>query len=189
MTNEDEYFFCECEYDAKCMHLNNDNLTELTLTYLTSTCPICIYKTTKSCGKNEDDCCIKRMETRDGFVNLYEAVHFSTNCYHCLYEPHYINFCIEGNLFENAMRHIIRYFNFINRSDYFTSQRLMMVNLNLKYVKSVSISGGGVNNVSDLPYLNAICESSTNGVRCANCEMQHPKRLWCELCKDTSKDK
>ena len=70
MTNEDEYFCCGCEYDAKCTHFNNGNLTESTLTYLTSTCPICVFKITKSCGKNEDDCCIKRMENRDGFVNL-----------------------------------------------------------------------------------------------------------------------
>ena len=110
-TNEDEYFCCGCEYDAKCAHFNNSNLTESTLTYLTSTCPICVFMITKSCGKNEDDCCIKRMEDRDGFVNLQEAVDFSTNCYHFLYERHYINFCIEGNLFENGMRHIIRYFN------------------------------------------------------------------------------
>ena len=35
------------------MHFNNDNgdLTEPTLTYLTLTCPICIFKITKSCGK------------------------------------------------------------------------------------------------------------------------------------------
>ena len=145
---------------------DNGNLTELTLTYLTSTCPICAFKISKSCGKNEDDCCIKRMENRDGFVNLQEAVDFSTNCYDFLYERHYIYFCIEGNLFENALRHIIRYFNFINHSDDFTSQRLMMVNLNLKYVKSIVVNGGGisVNNASDLPYLHAICKSSANGV-------------------------
>ena len=71
------------------------------------------------------------------------------------------------------MRHIIRYFNFYNCSDDFTSQRLMM--MNSKYVKCVGISGRGVNNVSDLPYLNAICKSSVNAVRCANCEMQHSK--------------
>ena len=32
MTNEDEYFCCGCEHDAKCTHFNNGNLTELTLT-------------------------------------------------------------------------------------------------------------------------------------------------------------
>ena len=80
MTNEDEYFCCGCEYDANCTYFNNGNLTELNLTYLTSTCPICMFKITKSCGKNEDDCCIKRRENRDGFVNLQEAVDFSTNC-------------------------------------------------------------------------------------------------------------
>ena len=50
----------------------------------------------------------------------------------------------------------------------------MMVNLNSKYVKSVSVNDG-VNNLSDLPYLNAICKSSANRVRYVNCEMQEPE--------------
>ena len=72
LANEDEHFCCECEYDAKCTPFdnNNGNLTESTLTYLTSICPVCVFKITKSCGKNKDDCCLKRMEKRDGFVNL-----------------------------------------------------------------------------------------------------------------------
>ena len=64
-----------------------------------------------------------------------------------------------------------------------------MVNLNSKYVKSAGISG--VNNASDLPYLNAICKSSANGVRCANCEMQHPKDFgvnYVKICPKTNED-
>ena len=72
MTNEDEYFCCECEYTTKFPHYVDTatNVSESALQYLTSTCPICILNMAKSCSRNKNACCVKRMENRDGFINI-----------------------------------------------------------------------------------------------------------------------
>ena len=64
-----------------------------------------------------------------------EADAFVQNCYHFNYERSYLNLCIKGNLFENALRQ--RYFNLIDRTEDFTTQRFKTLKLNKKYVKSV----------------------------------------------------
>ena len=80
------------------------------------------FKIGKSCNRSDGDCCIKRMEGRDKFFDISDAARFFQNCYHFSYEREYLDLCIKGNIFENAQRHSIRYVNFIDRREDFTSQ-------------------------------------------------------------------
>ena len=83
-----------------------------------------------------------------------------------------LRFCIEGNIFENAVRHGIRYFNLINCGDDFTSQRFVVLNLNTIYMaKAIHNSIHDTHN-GDFSMMNVICKSFSNGMRCANCDMQ-----------------
>ena len=84
--NDDEYFCCECEY-VKCDHINDaTHLKESSRLYLSLICPICIFKIGKLCNRSDGDCCIKRMEGRDKFFDISDAVRFFQNCYHFSYE-------------------------------------------------------------------------------------------------------
>ena len=107
--NEDEYFCCECEY-VKCTHFDDEkSLDTSSRCYLALTCPICAVKIGKSCNRFfAGDCCIYKMKNKHMFNSLKEASEFCLNCYHFLYERSYLDFCIEGNIFENALRHGIR---------------------------------------------------------------------------------
>ena len=109
----------------------------MTRQYLSFTRAVCVFKIGKECGRSEDSCCIKRMTNRVKFDEPAEAFAFVTNCYHFLYERNCLDFCTKGNIFENAQRHCIRYFNFINRTNDFTAQRFRELNLNSAYVKNV----------------------------------------------------
>ena len=141
--------------------------------YLSLTCPICIFKIAKSCSRQfSGDCCIWGMKKDHIFTNVEEASAFCLNCYHFSYERSYLDFCIEGNIFENALRHGIRYFNLINHGDDFTSQRFGVLNLNTRYVAEAIRNSIHDTHNADFSMMNVICKSFSNGTRCANCEMQ-----------------
>ena len=120
--NEDDYFCCECEY-IKCNHFDDDfSLDASSKRYLLLICLICIFKIVKSCNRLlSGDCSIWGMKKCHIFKNVEGASAFCLNCYHFLYERSYLDFCIEGNIFKNALCPGIRYFNLINRGDNFTS--------------------------------------------------------------------
>ena len=119
--NEDNFFCCECEY-VKCNHFDEDfSLGASSKCCLSLTCLICVFKIAKLCNRQfSGKCCIWGMKKDHIFINVEEALAFCLNCYHFSYERSYLDFCIEGNIFENALRHGIRYVNLINHGDDFT---------------------------------------------------------------------
>ena len=58
------------------------------------------------------------------FSSLLEAEAFTCGCHHVKYEKSFIDFCIEGNIYENSRRHSLRYFLNIDRPEPLTTQRL-----------------------------------------------------------------
>ena len=121
-TNYDQYFCCECEY-MKCTHFDDaTNLKQSSRNYYAATCPICMFKISSCCYRTSDVCCVKGMRKRLQFSSMDEADAFVQNCYHFNYERSYLNLCIKGNLFENACRHVIRYFYLIDRTEDFVTQ-------------------------------------------------------------------
>ena len=100
-VNEDAFFCCSCEY-AKCTHFKSV-LDAVAKDYFMATCSICVFKIERSCNRSADDCCIKRMTKRSKFPHLVHATNFVSNCYYFCYERNYLNFCIEGNIFENTL--------------------------------------------------------------------------------------
>ena len=74
------------------------------------------------------------------FMNVSKAVSFENNCFHFQYEHAYVELCMEGNVFENSRRHIIRYFSDIDRAESFTSQWLKQVALSDKQVEELKPS-------------------------------------------------
>ena len=108
------------------------------------------------------------MKNRKLFKDIDEAADFLTRCRHFKYERAYLNFSLEGNLFENAIRHSIHYFASIDRRYDACVQNLNYVQLMTQLVKEAD----------DKPLTNAlckvgiICRSSFNGARCSMCEMQ-----------------
>ena len=110
------------------------------------------------------------MKIRRSFKSLSEACQFATDCFHFKYEHAYIELCQEGNVYENARRHAMRYFSSIDTPESFTSQQLKQSTLSNKMVDKL------------IPYdsvslLNPICRPSGNGAKCAHCEMQDPESL------------
>ena len=68
------------------------------------------------------------------FKSLSEARRFATDCFHFKYECAYIELCQEGNVYENARCHAMRYFSSIDTPESFTSQRLKQLTLSDKMV-------------------------------------------------------
>ena len=98
------------------------------------------------------------MDEADGLIR---------NSYHFNYERSYLNLCMEGNLFENAQRHTIRYFNLINHREDFTTQQFKTLKLNDNYMKRCFRNEVS----SDIAMLNMICKSQqmVHIVQIANC--------------------
>ena len=110
------------------------------------------------------------MKNRKLFKDIDEAGDFLTMCRHFKYERPYLNFSLEGNLFENAIHHSIRYFASINRRYNACVQNLNYVQLMTQWVKSICDDDKPLTNA--LCKVGIICRSSFNGARCSMCEMQ-----------------
>ena len=117
------------------------------------------------------------MKNRKDFKDTDEAVNFLTTCKHFAYKHSYLNFSLEGNLFENGMHHAIRYFANVNRQYDHCMQNLSYVRLMTKWAKDVC------NDEHSSPHLDIdlkdclckvdiVCRSSFNGAHCSVCELQ-----------------
>ena len=96
---------------------------------------------------------------------------FLTTCRHFKYKQAYFNFSLEGNLFENAIRHSIRYFASINHRYDACVQNLNYMQLMTQWVKK-GICGDNKPLTNALCKVGIICRSSFNGPHCSMCEMQ-----------------
>ena len=102
------------------------------------------------------------MRLGKAFTSITQAVVISSNCYHFIYERSFIDFCIEGNIYENSLRHSLRYFLNIDRPEPLTSQRLRQFTISKKVASLLSPS-------NHVALLNPVCKPLMNG---ANCDMQ-----------------
>ena len=132
--------------------------------YHKDTCPLCVLKVTTKC-KRFWNCCITQMKHQKSFSTIWEALSFQNSCYHFRYEHVYIKLCMEGNIYENAHRHLMRYFSSIDTPESFTSQRFKQLTMSDEVV-----SGGTPSYSASL--LNTVCRIYSNGSKCANCELQ-----------------
>ena len=135
MVNASGYLCCDCEYE-KCIHFEDEVvMNDEVKQYLSVTCAIYILRIGQKCKR--EDCHIRAMMKRKRFLKPSDALGFMTQCYHFAYERSYLDFCLEGNIFENALRHLIRYFNFINCQNDTMAQRFKVLNTNNRYVKGI----------------------------------------------------
>ena len=90
-------------------------------------------------------CCREEMKMRKSFRDVNEAADFLKTCKHFVYKRSYLDFSLEGNLFENAMQHAIRYFSNIHRRYDGCIQNLSYIRLMTKCVKDAltNLRGGG----------------------------------------------
>ena len=160
---------CECTY-KECKHYDDvAYISAQTRAYYRAVCPRCVLQVGEPCRRFWK-CCIVSMKIRRSFKSLSEVRRFATDCFHFKYERAYIELCQEGNVYENARRHAMRYFSSIDTPESFTSQRLKQLTLSDKMVDKL------------IPYdsvslLNPVCRPSGNGAKCAHCEMQDPENL------------
>ena len=162
-----QHLCCGCTYET-CTHFDNCHESEEVREYLSLTC----LEDKKCSDVAFIPCCIEKIKNRKLFKDIDEAADFLTMCRHFKYERAYFkNFSLEGNLFENAIRHSICYFASINHQYDACVQNLNYVQLMTQWVKK-SICD------DDKPLTNAlckvciICRSSFSGARCSMCEMQ-----------------
>ena len=157
---------CGCTYET-CTHFDNCHESEEVREYLSLTCPLCVLKIKKKCSDIAFiPCCIEKMKNRKLFKDIDEAADFLTMCRHFKYERAYLNFSLEGNLFENAICHSICYFASINRQYDACVQNLNYLQLMTQWVKK----GGALTDA--LCKVGITCRSSFNGACRSMCEMQ-----------------
>ena len=109
-----QHLCCDCTYKT-CTHFDNCHESEEVREYLSLTCPLYVLKIKKKCSDVAFiPCCIEKMINRKLLKDIDEAADFLTTCRHFKYERAYLNFSLEGNLFENAICHSICYFASIN---------------------------------------------------------------------------
>ena len=155
---------CSCWYKT-CTHYDDiPFLSRKSLQYYKAVCPLCVMTIGMSCNQFWI-CCMVRMRLGKAFSSIAQAVTISSNCYHFIYERSYIDFCIEGNIYENTRHHSLRYFLNRDHPEPLTSQRLRQLTVSRKTTSLLTPS----NHVS---LLNPVCRPSMNGAKCANCEMQ-----------------
>ena len=95
---------CSCWYKT-CTHYDDiPFLSRKSLQYYKVVCPLCVMTIGMSCNQFWN-CCMVHMRLGKAFISIAQAVTISSNCYHFIYERSYIDFCIEGNIYENARRH------------------------------------------------------------------------------------
>ena len=157
--NSHNDFCCECTY-ASCQHYEEIREAS-TLDYLRLTCAYCTMRIEKTCDRGSA-CCIRKMESNEWCNTITDASTFVKKCRHFEFERAFIYFVMEGNPFENAHRHMERYFEYIDKRQDLTTQRLKLAG-KLSVVKEGSFVDGLMFNV---------CKSSDNGTRCWACERQ-----------------
>ena len=151
------YPCCECCY-KQCNHYDDVfYISPEGRQYYKDMCPMCIFKVERKCNRFWN-CCIQCMKTQKFFNSVVEAVSFEDGCFHFQYECAYVKLCMEGNVYENARRHVMRYFFYIDKAEWFMSQQF-------KQLSRISPSHSAL-------LLNTACRTESNGAKCANCEMQ-----------------
>ena len=166
-ANTEERDCCQCEHQ-QCSHYDDDVLyiSKVSREYYRATCPSCALKISSQQQFNRFwGCCIAKMQSQRAFYNLNQALGFVYHCYHFQCKRSYINFCVEGNLFENSRRHVMRYFNNIDRLEDFTSQCFKTITLSDHQVRISKHS-------CEASMMNTICKSHSNGLCCPNCDLQ-----------------
>ena len=156
---------CECKYADDCAHYE-DVTNQDTKAYLKLTCAHCALYIDRVCGNDGDKCCIRKMENGEWCTKVTDAWNFAKSCRHFKFEKTFIDFVLEGNPFENAHRHMERYFEYIDKHQDLSTQRLKLAG-KLMVVDNGEFKDGIMSNV---------CASSDNGTRCWACERQ-PKNL------------
>ena len=156
---------CECKYADDCAHYE-DVTNQDTKAYLKLTCAHCALYIDRVCGNDGDKCCIRKMENGEWCTKVTDAWNFAKSCRHFKFEKTFIDFVLEGNPFENAHRHMERYFEYIDKRQDLSTQRLKLAG-KLMAVDNGEFEDGIMSNV---------CASSDNGTRCWACERQ-PKNL------------
>ena len=130
-----QHLCCGCTYET-CIHFDNCHESEEVREYLSLTCPLCVLKIKKKCSDIAFiPCCIEKMKNRKLFKDIDEAADFLTTCRHFKYKRAYLNFSLEGNLFENTICHSIRYFASINCRYDACVQNLNYMQLMTQWVK------------------------------------------------------
>ena len=125
-ANIEEWDCCQCEY-RQCSHYDDVlYISKVSREYYKATCPSCALKISSQCNRFWG-CCIANMRNQSKCYDFNQALGFVYHCYHFQYERSYINFCIEGNLFDNSRRHVMCYFDNIDRPEDFTSQRFKTI--------------------------------------------------------------
>ena len=121
--------------------------------------------TISSCCNQFWNFCIVCLRLGKAFTLITQAVVMSSNCYHFIYKRSFIDFCIEGNIYENSQCHSLHYFLNIDRPQPLTSQRLCQFTISKKVASLLSPS-------NHVALLNPVCKPLMNGAKCANCDMQ-----------------
>ena len=133
--------------------------------YFKDTCPLCVIKVEKKCNLFWG-CCLVVMRLQKSLKCMTALGDFVSNCYHFKYERSNIDFCIEGNLFENSRPHVMRYFDNIDKAEDFTSQRFKTISLSDAQRRNSCMS-------YESSMLNTVCKTYSNGSRCVNCDMKN----------------
>ena len=92
---------CSCWY-KQCNHYGDiKGLSKKSLTYYRAICPMCVMTVSPLCSQFWN-CCIVRLRFGKKFSSLCEAEAFACGYHHVKYEKSFIDFCVEGNIYENS---------------------------------------------------------------------------------------
>ena len=140
--------------------------------YLCATCAYCALKINKKCTEDGGRTCCLRMMRHGPWPESLEAMwKFVKHCRHFAYERCVIDFILEGNPFENAQHHTERYFNYIDKRQDLTSQRLISCKALVRHHHhNDAVDAGHCGSEGGL--LGNLCKPSDNGIRCLTCELQ-----------------
>ena len=101
------------------------------------------------------------------------------------YEKSFIDFCIEGNIYENSQPHSLCYFLNIDRPELLTSQHLSQLTVSQEITSMMQPPSEHV------AFLNPVCKPLMNGAKCANCENYDgafKESFYMPLCPRTNED-
>ena len=115
---------------------------------------------------------------------MLEAEAFACGCHHVKYEKSFIDFCVEGNIYENSRRYSLRYFLNIDHPEPLTTQCLSQLTVSREITSMMQPS-------EHVAFLNPVCKPLMNGAKCANCE-NYPgafkESFYVPLCPRTNED-